>query len=164
MNFTFKAISLKKIIRLLVSIAIPLLIGFLGQYFSGGTDLYNSVIKPPFSPPPILFPIVWTILYILMGIASFLIYEKGLVKDYVVNALKFYGAQLLVNFAWPIVFFRFGMFFAAFWVLLFLWILVGITTAKFYRIRHVSGILMLPYWLWCTFALYLNFGIWFLNR
>lgn len=164
MNFTFKAINLKKVIRFFIALAIPLLVGFLGQYFSGGTDLYKSVIKPPLSPPPIVFPIAWTILYILMGIASFLIYEKGLIKDYVVNALKFYAAQLLVNFFWPIIFFRFEMLFAAFWVLLLLWILVGITTAKFYRISHLSGILMLPYWLWCSFALYLNFTIWLLNR
>ncbi len=164
MSFTFKAINLRKVTRFILAVILPLVVGFLSQYFAGGTELYDAVIKPPLSPPPIVFPIVWTILYILMGIASFIIYEKGWVKDYVRNAISFYLLQLFVNFLWPIVFFRFEMFFAAFWVLLLLWVLVGITAAKFYRICHAAGILLIPYWLWCTFALYLNFGIWILNR
>ena len=164
LNFTIKTISLRKIIKLIISCAIPLAVGFLAQYFSGGTELYNTVIKPPFSPPAIVFPIAWTILYILMGIAAFLVYDKGFVKYNVREALKFYAMQLAVNFIWPIIFFRFHMFLAAFFVILLLWILVGITTAKFYRIRHSAGLIMLPYWLWTTFAAYLNFGIWFLNR
>ena len=164
MNFTIKAISLRKVIKLLISCAIPLAVGLLAQYFSGGTEIYSTIIKPPFSPPPIVFPIVWTILYILMGIAAFIVYNKGFVKYNVRDALKFYAMQLAVNFLWPIVFFRFEMYLVAFFVLLLLWILVGITTAKFYRISHSAGIIMLPYWLWTTFAAYLNFGIWFLNR
>ena len=164
MNFTFMAINLRKVIRFILAVILPLAVVFLSQYFAGGTELYSAVIKPPLSPPPIVFPVVWTILYILMGIASFIIYEKGWVKDYVRNAISFYLLQLFVNFLWSIVFFRFEMFFAAFWVLLLLWVLVGITAAKFYRICHVAGILLIPYWLWCTFALYLNFGIWILNR
>ena len=164
MTFTIKTISLRKIIKLIVSCAIPLLVGFLAQYLSGGTELYSAVIKPPLSPPPIVFPIVWTILYVLMGLAAFLVYDTGFVKYNVRDALKFYALQLFVNFIWPIIFFRFEAFLLAFFVLVLLWILVGITTAKFYRIKHSAGLLMLPYWLWCTFAAYLNFGIWFLNR
>lgn len=164
LNFTFKTINLRKIIKLIISCIIPLLVGFLAQYFSGGTELYKTVIKPPLSPPAIVFPIVWTVLYILMGIAAFLIYEKGFVKYNVRDALKLYVMQLFVNFLWPIIFFRYQMFFVAFLVLLLLWLLVGITTARFYRISHYAGILFLPYWLWTTFAAYLNFGIWFLNR
>lgn len=163
-SLKIKTVNARKFIRLIISCAIPLLVGFLAQFFSGGTDLYETISKPPLSPPPIVFPVVWTILYVLMGLAAFLIYEKGFVKDYVRDALKFYAVQLCVNFLWPIVFFRLEMFLAAFFVLVLLWILVGITTAKFYRIRHSAGIIMIPYWLWCSFALYLNFGVWFLNR
>lgn len=164
MNVTIKTVSLRKVVKLIISCAVPLLVGFAAQYFSGGTELYEAVIKPPFSPPAIVFPIVWTILYVLMGLAAFFIYDRGLVKYNVREALKFYAMQLAVNFLWPIVFFRFQSFLTAFFVLVLLWLLVGITTAKFYRIRHSAGIIMLPYWLWCTFAAYLNFGIWFLNR
>jgi len=164
LSYTVKAFNLRKFVKLIISCAVPLLVGFLAQFLSGGTELYSTVQKPPLSPPPIVFPIVWTILYVLMGVAAFLIYEKGLVKDYVRDALKFYAFQLVVNFVWPIVFFRFEMFLSAFFILILLWILVGITTAKFYRIRHSAGIIMLPYWIWCTFAAYLNFGIWILNR
>ncbi len=164
LSLKFQAFNLRKFIRLIVSCAIPLLVGLLAQFFSGGTELYETIKQPPLSPPAIVFPIVWTILYVLMGFAAFLIYEKGFVKDYVRDALKFYAIQLAVNFIWPIVFFRFEMYLTAFFVLVLLWILVGITTAKFYRISHSAGIIMIPYWLWCTFAAYLNFGVWFLNR
>lgn len=162
--YTFKAMNGRKIIRLIISIALPLLVGGLAAFITRGrTEAINALFLPPLYPPAAVFPIVWSILYILMGIAAFLIYEKGFVKDYVRDALKYYGIQLVFNFLWPIVFFRFGNIFAAIWVLLALWIFVGICAAKFYRIRHSSGILMLIYFLWCTFALYLNIGVWLLN-
>lgn len=162
--YTFKAMNGRKIIRLIISIALPLLVGGLAAFITRGrTEAVNALFLPPLYPPAAVFPIVWSILYILMGIAAFLIYEKGFVKDYVRDALKYYGIQLVFNFLWPIVFFRFGNIFAAIWVLLALWIFVGICTAKFYRIRHSAGILMLIYFLWCTFALYLNIGVWLLN-
>lgn len=165
MKCMFKVFSLKKIIRLVVAVAIPLLVGITASLLSGSfRQVYMALVKPPLAPPPVVFPIVWTLLYILMGIASFIIYERGLVKDYVQEALKFYGIQLILNFLWPIIFFRFQMLFAALWLLLLLWIIVGITTAKFYRISHAAGIIMLPYWLWLSFAVYLNLGIWLLNR
>ncbi len=162
---TFKVFRLKNILTLILFIAVPLLIGGLSSFLTPNTSaFYEALKKPPLSPPGAVFPIVWTILYILMGIASYLVYQKGPSLPHVRDALYFYAATLILNFLWPLVFFRFEMIFSAFWVLLILWLTVGITTAKFYRISHAAGLLMLPYFLWITYAGYLNLGFWLLNR
>lgn len=165
MGNSFHVINAKELLRLTAFVLLPLAVGGLAAFLTRNSfSVYAALEKPPLSPPGYLFPIVWTILYILMGIASYLVYRKGPQKPYVQDALRFYLVSLVLNFLWPIVYFRFGMLFAAFWVLLLLWLVVGITTAKFYRISRPAGLLMLPYWLWVTFAGYLNLATWLLNR
>lgn len=142
-------------------IGITVLFGILGGLIAGGTEIYEFIEKPPLAPPPILFPIVWTILYVLIGIAAARVYlSKDLDSS---SALKFYWLQLAVNILWPLIFFGFKLYaFAAIWLLILI-VLIIITTVKFFRIDKVAGILMLPYLAWCLFALYLNFSIAVLN-
>ncbi len=165
MSSQFKVIHLKNILKTAVLIAIPLAVGSLAALITRNSMMfYGALQKPPLSPPGLLFPIIWSLLYILIGVASCLIVRRGTQKPFIRDALYFYAASLAVNFLWPIVFFRFQNLFAAFWVLLLLWLVTGIATAKFYRISHAAGYLMLPYWLWISFAGYLNLAVWLLNR
>ncbi len=162
---TFRVINLRNVLKLIGFVLLPLAVGGLAGFLTRNSrEYYAALEKPPLSPPGAVFPWVWTILYILIGIASYLIYRKGFEKDYVRDALKNYAISLSLSFIWPLVFFWLKLPFAAFWVLLLLWLFTGIAAAKFYRISHPAGLLMLPYWLWITFAGYLNLAIWLLNR
>ncbi|NLO85669.1 MAG: tryptophan-rich sensory protein [Clostridiales bacterium] len=149
---------------IIVSIAIPLAVGGLSALItSGGMDTFEKLNKPPLSPPGWLFPIVWTILFIMMGIASYLVYaadEKLAVRT---RALIVYAVQLGVNFFWSIFFFSFKWYLFSFFWLLLLWALIIFTTIKFYRISKTAAYLMVPYLLWVTFAGYLNLSISLLN-
>ena len=148
----------------LISCAIPLAVGGLSALLTmGNMDIYDTITRPPLSPPGILFPIVWTILYTLMGIASYIIYNSGKEAEEVSAALTVYGVQLVVNFLWPIVFFRFGWYTFAFFWLVLLWVLVLYTILLFYRISKPATWLMVPYLVWLTYAAYLNLGIVLLN-
>lgn len=150
--------------KLIVCILIPLAVGALSALLSGGGMAdFGSVTKPPLSPPGWLFPIVWTILYSLMGIASYLVSEAYAPADEKQNAFELYAAQLILNFFWSIIFFRFDLYFVAFVWLLALLALIILTTISFYRISKTAGILMIPYILWVTFAGYLTLGIAILN-
>ncbi len=149
--------------NLIIAILIPLAVGAVSAYISrGGMEAYKMVEQPPLSPPDIVFPIVWTILYTLMGISSYMIYtsDSG-EKD---NALKWYGIQLTLNFFWSIIFFRFMLFLPAFIWLVLLIIAIGIMIYKFYGIKPLAAYLNVPYILWCIFAAYLNLGVYILNR
>ena len=148
--------------KLLVCIAIPIAVGALSALLTrGNMILFETVNKPPLSPPGWVFPAAWTILYILMGIASCIVSESdSLLKG---SALKFYALQLVFNFFWSIIFFNLQMYLPAFVWLLILWVLILVTMLKFYRISERAGDLLLPYLLWVTFAGYLNYGIYVLN-
>lgn len=147
---------------LIISILIPLGVGALSGYLTqNSTEIFNNLNKPPLSPPSIVFPIVWTILFFLMGISSYIIYiSHSPKKD---NALKIYGLQLAVNFFWSIIFFNLEAYLFAFIWLLFLWVLIIIMIVKFYHINKCAGLLQIPYLLWVTFAGYLNLAIVLLN-
>ncbi len=148
----------------IISIAIPLAVGLLSSRLSrNGMDTFRQLNQPPLSPPGILFPIVWTILYILMGIACGLIVTSGAPKRQIRAALIPYGLQLFVNFWWSIFFFNFGWYFFSFLWLLLLWVLIFFTMQAFYEIDKKAAYLLVPYFLWVTFAGYLNFGIFLLN-
>ena len=148
--------------KLIISIAIPLLIGGLSALITmGSMENFDSLNKPPLSPPGWLFPVVWTILFTLMGIASYLVYTSG--NPVSKTALTVYGVQLLFNFFWSIIFFNLEMYLFAFIWLVILWFLILVTTVFFYRIRKPAGYLMIPYLIWVTFAGYLNLGIYILN-
>ena len=146
---------------LIIAILIPLAVGTLSAFFSGNMSLYSNINKPPLSPPGFIFPVVWTILYILMGISSYLIYNSDNPKKW--NALKTYALQLFFNFWWSIIFFKFSLYFFAFLLLLALIILIAVMIYQFYQISPLSSYLQIPYLLWCLFAAYLNFMIYRLN-
>ncbi len=150
---------------LIKCIAIPLLVGAVSSLISGGgMEVFQSVTKPPLSPPGWLFPIVWTILYTLMGISSYLILTSGAEQREIDIAITLYGYQLAVNFLWSPFFFNFGWYLFSFFWLLLLWALVWLMIEAFYPISKTAAYLNVPYLVWLTFAGYLNFGIWLLNR
>lgn len=151
--------------KLITSVAFPLLIGIVSGLLSrNAMEDFALLEKPPFSPPAILFPIVWTILYTLMGISMYIISSSDAPENEIANAKSIYFYQLIVNFLWPIFFFNFGWYLFAFFWLLLLWFLVFNMIRKFYAISPIAGFLNIPYLLWLTFAGYLNLGIWWLNR
>lgn len=147
----------------IVSILIPLLIGWLAALLGmNGMAEYSQLIKPPLAPSGALFGIVWTILYILMGISSALIYcSRALQRE---NAIGVYTVQLAVNFMWTIFFFVFRWrLFSFLWILLLI-ALVALMIRQFYKIQPLAAYLQIPYLVWILFAAYLNLGIWYLNR
>lgn len=153
------------IITFIIAIAIPLSVGFLSSYLTKDTmEQYQQLVQPEFAPPGWIFPIVWTILFVLMGVSSYIVYNEGIENSNVRNALLFYGIQLIVNFFWTIIFFGFELRgFAFIWLILLL-VLIIITTVKFYRINKIAAYLMIPYIIWVSFAGVLNYVIWQLNK
>ena len=150
--------------KLLICLAIPLAVGGLSALISGGgMGMYAQFIQPPLSPPGWVFPVVWTILYLLMGYASYRVLTSDAPKEEIHKALTVYGAQLFLNFLWSPVFFGLGWYWVAFVVLIALWVLVFFTIRAFSKIDEKAGDLLLPYILWLTFAAYLNFGVALLN-
>ena len=148
---------------LIVSLLIPLITGGLSALLAGGMENFKTLNKPPLSPPGWIFPVVWTILYLAMGLASYLVYKADAPQYKKNSALLFYGLQLFFNFFWSIIFFGWEMYLFAFIWILVLWLLIIITTVKFWDINKTAGYLMMPYLLWVTFAAYLNLGIYILN-
>lgn len=143
------------------SILIPLIVGgIVGLLISSSID-YNSLQKPFLAPPSITFPIVWTILYILMGISYGLLKSNGLVD---IEIDRIYYLQLGVNALWSVFFFLLKWrLFSFFWIL-FLAVLVIIMIVKFYQKNKVAGLIQIPYILWVLFASYLNLFIYILNK
>ena len=146
-----------------VSVAIPLAVGALSALLTAGSmGTYGAIKRPPLSPPGAVFPIVWTILFLLMGISRYFIYsapDSG--KKQI--ALRLYLIQLAVNFVWPLLFFNAQAFGLAFVWLLLLWGLVVAMLFAFYDVAPLAAWLQLPYLLWLTFAAYLSFGVLLLN-
>jgi len=149
---------------LVLCLLLPLAVGGLSAWLSGaGMQAFSQLEQPPLSPPGWLFPVVWTVLYLLMGFASWFVLTSEKPRRQINSALQVYGVQLAVNFLWSIIFFLFGRYLFAFFWLLLLWGLIIATMVHFYRIRETAGELLLPYFLWVTFAGYLNLGIYLLN-
>lgn len=154
---------MKKYKYLIISILISLGVGGLSALITAGDmDTYKYLSKPPLSPPSVLFPIVWTILFILMGISAYMVYvSKDRDKD---SALAVYVIQLIVNFFWSIIFFSLKLrLFAFIWIILLL-VLIIIMIVKFYRISNKAGLLQIPYLIWTCYATYLTIAIYILNR
>lgn len=147
----------------LICWAIPLAVGGLATLLSGGMGSYRVMNQPPLSPPGWVFPIVWTVLYLLMGEASYRVLTSGKDKSEIKKALIAYGVQLFLNFLWPIVFFGGQMYLTAFFLLIALWVAIFITLRRFSNLDETAGDLLLPYLLWVTFAGYLNLGVFLLN-
>ena len=147
------------------SIALPVLVGVVsGLLTRNAMQDFEVLNQPPLSPPGWLFPVVWTILYVLMGISAYLIKRSDADEQEKADALTLYYYQLLVNFLWPVFFFNFGWYLFAFAWLILLWVLVALMIRQFDKINKAAAYLNLPYLVWLTFAAYLNFAIWWLNR
>lgn len=150
---------------LIKSLALPLLTGAVaGLLTRNAMQDFEVLIKPPLSPPGWLFPVVWTILYALMGYSAYLIQTSSADAEQKSDALMLYHYQLIVNFLWSIFFFNFGWYlFSLVWLLL-LWVLIILMIRSFSQISKTAAYLNIPYLLWVTFAAYLNAGVWWLNR
>ena len=136
------------------SFALPLAVGGLAAWLTmGSMSQYAALVQPPFAPPAWIFPIAWTILRVRQSGSP----ERS-------NALALYYTQLAVNFVWPLLFFRVGLYGTAFWWLILLLALVLVTARAFYRIDKQAGWLLVPYLAWLIYAAYLNAGVWFLNK
>ncbi len=147
-------------IKRIIYSLLPIVGGVLVGLIISGYMNYGDMVKPPLSPPSYIFPIVWTILYILMGI-SYFIATKDKENDKDLNQI--YILQLLVNFFWPIIFFVLKMYFTAFLWIILLIILVIVMIKELLKNNKISGYLQIPYLIWLLFATYLNIGIFLLN-
>lgn len=149
-----------KITELLIFIVSTELAGVLSGLLAGNSsEFYSGLIKPPLSPPAWLFPIVWQILYALMGISAFLIFTSDVETDKKRTAYLIYYLQLFFNFIWSIIFFRLKMPGLSAAVILILLVLIIAMITVFYKIRPAAGFLNIPYLIWTLFASYLNIGI-----
>ncbi len=149
---------------LLINLFIPLAVGGLSALLTmNSMESFEKINQPPLSPPGWLFPVVWTILYILMGISAYLVTTSSATDRQKRNAFIVYGAQLFFNFLWSIIFFNREDYLFAFIWLIALWILIIANIILFYRISKPAGLLLIPYLLWVTFAGYLNFAIYLIN-
>jgi len=147
--------------KLLISIAIPLILGAVVGFITSGSGNYSTYNLPSFAPPGYLFPIVWSILYILMGISSYIVYESN--SFYRNKALDIYKKQLIVNLLWSFIFFVFNLKTLAFLWIVLLIVLVIMMIRYFYLISKTAGLIQIPYLLWLIFAAILNLSIVFLN-
>lgn len=150
--------------KLTLCVLIPLAAGGLGALLAGESmEHYNSLYKPLLSPPSWVFPVIWTLLYVLMGIASYLVLTSEVSEPRKKRALTVYGVQLAVNMLWPLLFFRLEAYLLSFIWLALLWLLIWLCELLFRYIRKAAGDLLIPYLLWVFFAGYLNLGIYLLN-
>ncbi len=148
---------------LILFIGFALAAGFLGSLLGGNMSSFKTLKKPFFTPPSIAFPIIWTMLYILMGVSSYLICCNKTDKKFKKRACFFYLIQLLVNTLWSLFFFRFGWYLFAFFWLLLLIALVIVMIIKFYKLKPLAAYLQIPYLLWLIIAGILNISIVILN-
>lgn len=157
-NFLKSNSAFTLIFSIVLSLSVGLITAFLTK---NSSSVYQSLVKPPLSPPAYVFPIVWTILYTLMGISAFLIYTSFFPYKY--SALKIYFLQLLLTFIWSVVFFNMNQYLLAFFILILLWICIFAMILAFSKINKTAAKLQIPYLLWVTFAGYLNLAIYFLS-
>jgi tryptophan-rich sensory protein len=165
----------KKIVTALAFILLCLFAGLIGSAatFLSITTWYANINKPSFSPPNWIFGPVWTTLYVLMGIAAYLVYEKGtqiekenskkIKKTEIAAALNIFAFQLALNVLWSLVFFGFHSPLGALVVIMLLWLLIFVSILRFYPINKYAAYLMIPYMLWVSFASILNLFIFLLN-
>ena len=149
--------------ELVISIAIPLVVGVISWLLSiGGLKSFELLKKPFLSPPGFIFPIVWTILYVLMGYGSYLMYESN---DYHSDCcLKIYAINLFVNMLWSPLFFGLGLrLFSFIWIII-LDLVILYMIICFYKVNKKAAYLQIPYLIWCLFATYLNLAFYLLNR
>ncbi len=147
-----------------ISLAIALLVGGLSALLTNmGMENYKTAQKPALTPPDIVFPIVWTVLFILMAISAARVYLAPVSRERS-RGLLIYALQLAFNFLWSIFFFNLQAYGFAFFWLLALWVLILLMIIIFAQTDRLAGLLQIPYLLWVSFAAYLNFMVWMLNK
>lgn len=151
-----------KLKELIISILIPLAFGGIGFLLGGSPEIYATIAKPAFAPPAWIFPVVWNILYILMGISFYIIYNSNSI--YREKAIKVFFIQLIVNALWSLLFFRLELYLLSTLWIMFLIMLVAYMIYLFAKVDKKSGYLQIPYLIWLIFACILNFVVYFLNR
>ncbi len=151
--------------KLLISIVVCQIPGILGSIFTVNSisTWYVSLDKPALVPPDWSFSIVWTLLYLLMGISLYIVWKRGWDQPQIKNAISLFGVQLFLNFLWSYLFFGLRSPEAGIVGIIVLWLSIAASILLFYRISRPAGILLLPYILWVTFAAYLNYSIMILN-
>ena len=156
---------MSNIIKLIVSIIICQMAGVIGTIFTVDSisGWYTGLTKPDFNPPNWIFGPVWILLYLMMGVSLFLVWREDLKNAVVKKAFYIFMVQLLFNTLWSIVFFGFQSISSALIIIIVLWLLIIYTILNFLKISRTSGILLIPYLLWVTFAVILNFFIFKLN-
>ena len=163
-------ISVKEIKKYIFSVLIPLLIGYLSNILAkiiSGVDTttyYHELIKPGFAPSGIIFPIVWTILFILMGTSSYIILSQRKNELKTKDAMFYYWLQLALNFLWSILFFGLQLRLTALIDLILLLVVVSIMVYTFYKIKPIAAYLNIPYILWLIYAGVLNYFVWLINK
>lgn len=147
---------------LLISLFIPLAIGGLSALLTRNSMMiYERIQKPALAPPPVVFPIVWTVLFLLMGISAYLVYVSQAENRQ--GALVLYAVSLIVNFLWPVLFFILQAYLLSFLWILLLWVLILLMILQFHKASPLAAYLQIPYLLWVTFAAYLNLMVFLLN-
>lgn len=150
--------------KFLISVFTPLIVGGISALMVGdNVNIYSKIKNPPISPPGWLFPVVWTVLYFLMGVSLYLVWSSETVEYLKRTAYAFWGIQLFFNFIWSPIFFNKQWFLPAFVILLTLWAFTCLMIVSFYKISRRASLLQIPYLIWLTFAGYLNFAIYLLN-
>lgn len=157
--------NIKEILRLAISIIIVFVAGAIGTVatLSEIPTWYAALAKPTWAPPNWVFGPVWTTLYILIGIALFLVWRKGTDKKEVKLALLIFAVQLVLNILWSVVFFGYHSTFGGIIVVIILWIAILINIIVFYRVSRPAGLLLVPYIIWVSIASYLNYSVYLLN-
>lgn len=152
------------IVDILIFVISAELVGAVSALLSGGfSDFFEKYAEPPLLPPAWLFPVVWVILYAVMGFSAYLIYSSDAEHEKKKAALVIYGVQLLLNFSWSIVFFRLEMLWAAFIIILLLWAAIIAMILSFRKINPIAAYINIPYLIWVTFAAYLNLATAIIN-
>jgi tryptophan-rich sensory protein len=159
-------VQMKKVLGILAFVVICELAGIIGSIFTTPSipGWYAALAKPPFNPPNWVFAPVWTLLYALMGIAAYLVYEKGLKRNEVRKALTVFAGQLLLNTLWSVVFFGAHMILGAAGIIIILWGMIALSIWLFSRVSKAAAYLLVPYILWVSFATVLNISLYVLNK
>ena len=157
---------MKNWVKLVIALIIPQLVAASGAYFTvtGTGSWYQTLDKPSWNPPSWVFGPVWTTLYILMGIAMFLIWKSDAPEKLKRKATIFWGVQLVFNFLWSFLFFGQQQIFGALLEIVVLWVLILLTIFAFARVSKLAAWLLVPYISWVSFATILTYTIWDLNR
>lgn len=156
---------MKNVYKLIVSIIICQLAGIIGSFFTSSSvsTWYLTLNKPWFNPPSWVFAPVWTALFLLMGIALYLVWKGGIKTKDSKTALTFFAIQLILNIFWSVLFFGLRSPFYAFLEIMILWLAILLTILTFHKISRTAAYLLIPYILWVSFAALLNFSIFILN-